>query len=174
MISKARFAPSPTGLLHVGNARSAALNWAYINNQGGEFILRIDDTDKVRSTRSFEKQIKEDLKWLGITWNKTFNQSARQNIYDKKIQELKNLNKIYPCFESPEELSLKKKSQLSSGKPPIYDRSSLKLTKKDISDLIKYELGYHETLTKAKNCHKNHRKSPGSPRPLDVRELVNP
>ena len=137
MISKARFAPSPTGLLHVGNARSAALNWAYINNQGGEFILRIDDTDKVRSTRSFEKQIKEDLKWLGITWNKTFNQSARQNIYDKKIQELKNLNKIYPCFESPEELSLKKKSQLSSGKPPIYDRSSLRLTEEEISNLIK-------------------------------------
>ena len=137
MISKARFAPSPTGLLHVGNARSAVLNWAYINNKGGEFILRIDDTDKQRSKTEFEYQIKEDLKWLGITWHKTFNQSGRQNIYVKKIQELKNLNKIYPCFESPEELSLKKKSQLSSGKPPIYDRSSLKLTKKDIGDLIK-------------------------------------
>ena len=91
MISKARFAPSPTGLLHVGNARSAVLNWAYINKIGGEFILRIDDTDKERSTREFEKQIKEDLKWLGITWNKTFNQSGRQNIYDKKIQELKQI-----------------------------------------------------------------------------------
>ena len=119
MISKARFAPSPTGLLHVGNARSAVLNWAYINNKGGEFILRIDDTDQKRSNSDFEKQIKEDLKWLGITWNKTFNQSDRQNIYDKKIQELKNQNIIYPCFESAEELSLKKKSQLSSGRPPI-------------------------------------------------------
>ncbi|MDC0057393.1 glutamate--tRNA ligase [Alphaproteobacteria bacterium] len=137
MIFKARFAPSPTGLLHVGNARSAALNWAYINKIGGEFILRIDDTDKERSTREFEKQIKEDLKWLGITWNKTFNQSGRQHIYDKQIQELKNTNRIYPCFESPEELALKKKSLLSSGKPPIYDRSALSLAKNDISDLIK-------------------------------------
>jgi len=137
LISKARFAPSPTGLLHVGNARSAVLNWAYINNKGGEFILRIDDTDQKRSNSDFEKQIKEDLKWLGITWNKTFNQSDRQNIYDKKIQELKNQNIIYPCFESAEELSLKKKSQLSSGRPPIYDRSSLRLTKEEISDLIK-------------------------------------
>ena len=94
MIPKARFAPSPTGLLHVGNARSAVLNWAYINNKGGEFILRIDDTDKQRSKTEFEYQIKEDLKWLGITWHKTFNQSGRQNIYVKKIQELKNLNKI--------------------------------------------------------------------------------
>ena len=94
MIFKATFARSPTGLLHVGNARSAVLNWAYINNKGGEFILRIDDTDKQRSKTEFEYQIKEDLKWLGITWNKTFNQSGRQNIYVKKIQELKNLNKI--------------------------------------------------------------------------------
>jgi len=134
---RARFAPSPTGLLHVGNARSAVLNWAHINNKGGEFILRIDDTDKERSKIEYENQIKEDLKWLGITWYKTFNQSDRQNIYEEKIQELKNINKIYPCFETTEELSLKKKSLLSSGRPPIYDRSSLKLTSEEISNLIK-------------------------------------
>ena len=134
---RSRFAPSPTGLLHIGNARSAVLNWAYIKNQGGEFILRIDDTDKERSKKEYENDIKKDLSWLGISWNKTFNQSDRQNIYDKRIQELKNKKRIYPCFETQEELSLKKKSQLISGKPPIYDRSSLKLTNKEIDELLK-------------------------------------
>ena len=133
---RSRFAPSPTGLLHIGNARSAVLNWAFIKNIGGEFILRIDDTDKERSKKEYEEFIKRDLKWLGITWEKTFNQSDRQNIYDKRIQELKDKKRIYPCFESPEELSLKKKSQLTSGKPPIYDRSSLKLTDKEINNLL--------------------------------------
>ena len=134
---RSRFAPSPTGLLHIGNARSAVLNWAYIKNKGGEFILRIDDTDKERSKKKYENDIKKDLSWLGISWNKTFNQSDRQNIYDKKIQELKDKKRIYPCFETQEELSLKKKSQLTSGKPPIYDRSSLKLTNKEIDELLK-------------------------------------
>jgi len=134
---RSRFAPSPTGLLHIGNARSAVLNWAYIKNRGGEFILRIDDTDKERSKKKYENDIKKDLSWLGISWNKTFNQSDRQNIYDKKIQELKDKKRIYPCFETQEELSLKKKSQLTSGKPPIYDRSSLKLTNKEIDELLK-------------------------------------
>ena len=136
MVSRSRFAPSPSGLLHVGNARSAVLNWAHINNKGGEFILRIDDTDIERSKKEYEEKIKKDLKWIGINWNKTFNQSSRQDIYDAKIQELKNKNRIYPCFETPEELSLKKKSLLTSGKPPIYDRSALRLTKDDISKLI--------------------------------------
>tara|TARA_B110000263_G_scaffold99895_1_gene87325 strand:+ start:509 stop:1843 length:1335 start_codon:yes stop_codon:yes gene_type:complete len=134
---RSRFAPSPTGLLHIGNARSAVLNWAYIKNKGGEFILRIDDTDKERSKKKYENDIKKDLSWLGISWNKTFNQSDRQNIYDKKIQELKDKKRIYPCFETQEELSLKKKSQLTSGNPPIYDRSSLKLTNKEIDELLK-------------------------------------
>ena len=134
---RSRFAPSPTGLLHIGNARSAVLNWAYIKNKGGEFILRIDDTDKERSKKKYENDINKDLSWLGISWNKTFNQSDRQNIYDKKIQELKDKKRIYPCFETQEELSLKKKSQLTSGNPPIYDRSSLKLTNKEIDELLK-------------------------------------
>ena len=77
MTFKSRFAPSPTGLLHLGNARSALLNWAYIKNIGGEFILRIDDTDKERSKLEYVEAIKEDLNWLGITWSKTFNQSER-------------------------------------------------------------------------------------------------
>ena len=136
MVSRSRFAPSPTGLLHVGNARSAVLNWAHINNIGGEFILRIDDTDKVRSKKEFEVKIKKDLEWLGITWHKTFNQSDRQYIYDQGIQKLKDKKRIYPCFESSEELSLKKKSQLTSGKPPIYDRSSLNLSEEKIAEYI--------------------------------------
>ena len=134
---RSRFAPSPTGLLHVGNARSAVLNWAYVKNKGGEFILRIDDTDKERSKKEYEENIKRDLRWLGMSWDKTFNQSDRQSIYDKKIQELKDKNIIYPCFETQEELSLKRKSQLTSGKPPIYDRKSLKLTNEEVDVLLK-------------------------------------
>ena len=137
MIARSRFAPSPTGLLHMGNARSAVLNWAYINNKGGEFILRIDDTDSVRSKNEYESKIKKDLQWLGITWHKTFNQSDRLKIYDYRIQELKEKKRIYPCFESSEELSLKKKSQLTSGRPPIYDRSALNLSSEEIDTLIK-------------------------------------
>ena len=86
---RSRFAPSPTGLLHVGNARSAVLNWAYIKSKGGQFILRIDDTDKERSKKEYEIGIKKDLSWLGINWDKTFNQSDRLEIYDKGIQKLK-------------------------------------------------------------------------------------
>jgi len=134
---KTRFAPSPTGFLHIGNARSAVINWAYTKNKGGEFILRIDDTDLERSKKEYEKKIKENLLWLGLSWSKTFNQSQRKNIYDEKILLLKKSKKIYPCFESAEELSLKRKTQLLSGKPPIYDRSSLKLSSDQIENLIK-------------------------------------
>ena len=133
---KTRFAPSPTGLLHIGNARSAVLNWAYIKKNGGQFILRIDDTDQERSTKKYENKIKENLLWLGITWKKSFNQSDRKYIYDENILKLKESFKIYPCFESPEELSLKRKNQLLSGNPPVYDRSALKLSSNQIEDLI--------------------------------------
>ena len=136
MNSLSRFAPSPTGLIHIGNARSAVLNWAYINNKKGNFILRIDDTDLERSKKEYEEKIKRDLSWLGISWNKSFNQSDRKKIYDQSIEKLKNDNRLYPCFESQEELSLKKKSQLTSGKPPIYDRSSLDLTETEIKNLL--------------------------------------
>ena len=137
MTNKSRFAPSPTGFLHIGNARSAVLNWAYIKNKGGEFLLRIDDTDLERSKPEFEQAIKEHLDWLGITWSKTFNQSKRQIIYQENISKLKTCNRIYPCFESTEELSLKRKSQLTSGKPPIYDRNALKLTKEEIESNLR-------------------------------------
>ncbi|MBI66039.1 MAG: glutamate--tRNA ligase [Candidatus Marinimicrobia bacterium] len=134
---KCRFAPSPTGLLHVGNVRSALLNWAYSKKNNGKFILRIDDTDLSRSTNGFENKIKENLTWLGVNWDKTFNQSDRIENYQLKIEKLKKEGRLYPCFETAEELSLKKKSLLSSGKPPIYDRTSLLLNDEDIDEKIK-------------------------------------
>ena len=143
MHHRARFAPSPTGLLHIGNARSAIINWAYINKKGGEFILRIDDTDHLRSKEEYEKKIKENLSWLGIKWSKTFNQSKRQKIYQNKIEILKKTNRLYPCFETEEELSLKRKTLLSLGKPPIYDRNSLKLNQSEIEKLISSGKKYH-------------------------------
>jgi len=140
---KCRFAPSPTGLLHVGNARSAVLNWAYAKKNNGSFILRIDDTDLTRSSKEFENKIKENLSWLGLDWNKTFNQSERIDLYNSNIEKLKNDGRLYPCFETAEELSLKKKSLLSSGKPPIYDRSSLSLSKDEINEKISSGLKPH-------------------------------
>ncbi|MDC0248387.1 glutamate--tRNA ligase [bacterium] len=140
---KCRFAPSPTGLLHVGNARSAVLNWAFAKKNKGSFILRIDDTDQARSSKEFENKIKENLSWLGLDWSKTFNQSERTDLYNLNIEKLKNDSRLYPCFETVEELSLKKKSLLSSGKPPIYDRSSLFLSKDEINEKIKSGLKPH-------------------------------
>ena len=134
---KCRFAPSPTGLLHVGNARSAVLNWAYCKKNNGRFVLRIDDTDQSRSTKEYENKIKENLTWLGLNWDKTFNQSDRIDNYNLKIEKLKKDGRLYPCFETAEELSLKKKSLLSAGKPPIYDRSSLLLSDEDIDEKLK-------------------------------------
>jgi len=130
---RSRFAPSPTGYIHVGNARSAILNWAYVKKNKGKFVLRIDDTDSHRSKKEFEIKIKENLNWLGIQWDETFNQSSRQNIYQENIKKLKESGRLYPCFETEEELALKKKALLSSGKPPIYDRSSLNLTPEELN-----------------------------------------
>ena len=140
---KCRFAPSPTGAIHIGNARSAILNWFFCKKNNGKFILRIDDTDKVRSKKHYEDNIKKDLSWLGINWDNTFNQSSRIDIYNQKINILKNSNRLYPCFETEEELALKKKSLLSSGKPPIYDRSSLNLSKEEIDKKISSGLKPH-------------------------------
>ncbi len=134
---KCRFAPSPTGKIHIGNARSAILNWVYCKQNKGEFILRIDDTDQNRSSKEYENNIKSDLQWLGIEWSYSFNQSSRSNVYNDKIEFLKNKKRLYPCFETAEELALKKKSLLSSGKPPIYDRSSLNLSEEEINQKIK-------------------------------------
>ncbi len=131
-----RFAPSPTGNLHIGNARIAVLNFLYAKNKELDFFLRIDDTDSERSDEKYVESIIGDLSWLGINFSKVIRQSERLSVYNDVFNELKKKKLIYPCFETQEELSLKRKIQLKQGKPPIYDRSSLKLNKKDISDLI--------------------------------------
>jgi glutamyl-tRNA synthetase len=132
-----RFAPSPTGYLHVGNARTAIINWLYAKKFTGKFILRIDDTDKGRSKKEYENAIVKDLKWLGLDWDLSFNQADRVGEYEIAKQKLIANKRLYPCFESPSELEIKRKLQLSSGKPPIYDRSALKLTTAQINDYIK-------------------------------------
>ena len=128
-----RFAPSPTGKLHIGNVRTALINWLYAKKHDGEFILRMDDTDLVRSRKEYQIAIEEDLKWLGLNWNTTFNQLGRADKYDATKLELIKKNRLYPCYETPEELDIKRKFQLSSGKPPMYDRTALKLSEAQIA-----------------------------------------
>ena len=131
-----RFAPSPTGYLHIGNARVAVLNYLFSRNKNKDFFLRIDDTDKERSSEKYVEAIIEDLSWLGIKFSKIVRQSKRGKTYKETFEFLKKKKLIYPCFESPEELSLKRKILLKQGKPPIYDRESLKLNKDQLSSLI--------------------------------------
>lgn len=128
-----RFAPSPTGKLHIGNVRTALINWLYAKKHNGQFILRMDDTDLVRSKDEYKDAIKTDLKWLGLDWDSEFNQLSRLDKYEKVKQELIEKNRLYPCYETPEELEIKRKLQLSRGKPPIYDRAALKLTQDQIN-----------------------------------------
>jgi len=123
-----RFAPSPTGMLHIGNSRTALIAWLYARAHGGKFILRIDDTDLARSTKEYEVAIKDDLTWLGLAWDETFNQSSRIAKYDQAKESLIKLGRLYPCYETQEELEVKRKLQLASHKPPIYDRSGMHLS----------------------------------------------
>ncbi len=125
-----RFAPSPTGFLHVGNIRIALINWLYTRSRKGKFILRIDDTDIKRSKTMYEEQIKSDLEWLGLYWDEYFRQSERLNRYEELKQKLIQEKRLYPCYESVEELAMQKKSLLSRNLPPVYGRGALKLTEK--------------------------------------------
>lgn len=132
---KVRFAPSPTGKLHVGNIRVALMNYLYCKINKGHFLLRIDDTDFVRSTKEFENGIYADLEWLGIKWDSLEHQSKRGEIYDKARDDLIAKGLLYPCYETAEELDKKRKIQTSLGKPPIYDRAALQLTDEDKANL---------------------------------------
>ena len=125
---KLRFAPSPTGYIHVGNVRTALINWLYAKKMGGEFILRIDDTDKSRSKPEFEDAIYEDMTWLGLAWDGLAHQSKRNDLYERAIATLKADGRLYPCYETPEELEIKRKMLASRGLPPVYDRGALKLS----------------------------------------------
>lgn len=123
-----RFAPSPTGRLHVGNLRVALMNWLYARKAGGEFILRIDDTDKERSREEHVDAIRRDLEWLGLDWDRYERQSLRLERYAAAADKLRAEGRLYEAFESPAELDLKRKSLLARGLPPVYDRAALKLT----------------------------------------------
>lgn len=131
-----RFAPSPTGRLHIGNIRPALLNWLFARKHGGTFILRLDDTDRERSTEAFAEGIKEDLTWLGLAWARLARQSDRLARYAEAAETLKASGRLYPCFETEAELDRRRKLARASHRPPIYDRAGLKLTDADRAKLI--------------------------------------
>lgn len=137
-----RFAPSPTGYLHIGNLRAALFNYAIARGQGGQFVLRIDDTDPERSKQEYIDAIQEDLTWLGLTWDRIEYQSKRLDRYDAAKQRLIEMGRLYECFETPVELDLKRKKQLNMGKPPVYDRAALALSD-DEKDALRAERGSH-------------------------------
>jgi glutamyl-tRNA synthetase len=135
MTPRVRFAPSPTGRIHIGNVRTATLNWLYARKHGGTFLLRLDDTDRERSTEEFAQAIRDDLTWLGLTWDSTARQSDRTARYDEAAAQLKASGVLYPCFETEEELDRRRKRQLAMHRPPIYDRAALTLSKDQIAAL---------------------------------------
>ncbi|MBL4918153.1 glutamate--tRNA ligase [Szabonella alba] len=141
-----RFAPSPTGYIHVGNLRTALMNWMIARKAGGQFILRLDDTDQERSKPEYADAIMEDLEWLGLTWDRVERQSARLERYGEQAQALRAAGRFYECFESPTDLDLKRKKLLNMGRPPVYDRASLALTEADRDRLRETTPGYWRFL----------------------------
>ena len=126
-----RFAPSPTGYIHVGNLRTALMAWLIARKAGGTFILRLDDTDRERSKPEYADGIQEDLEWLGLTWDRLERQSDRLDRYAEAADGLRASGHLYEVFETPTELDLKRKKLLNMGRPPVYDRAGLKLTEAD-------------------------------------------
>lgn len=125
---KVRFAPSPTGYLHVGNVRTALVNWLFARKTGGHFLLRIDDTDLERSKKEYEEAIQADLSWLGLSWDSIEHQSKRFGRYEAAAEKLRGSGRLYACFETPEELEVQRKMLAGRGLPPIYTRAALKLS----------------------------------------------
>ena len=130
-----RFAPSPTGRIHIGNARTAILNWLFALKSGGQFVLRYDDTDTARSTEEFARGIAADLDWLGIKPQRVEWQSKRFGHYDEVANSLRVAGRLYPCYEAADELDRRRKRQLARGLPPIYDRAALKLSPEEKAKL---------------------------------------
>ena len=126
-----RFAPSPTGYIHVGNLRTALMNYMIARKSGGQFILRLDDTDQERSKQEYADALMADLDWLGLHWDRVEKQSLRMDRYREAAEDLKAKGRFYEVFESPVELDLKRKKQLNMGKPPVYDRAGLALSDQD-------------------------------------------
>ena len=135
-----RFAPSPTGYIHVGNLRTALMNYLIARKAGGTFILRIDDTDPVRSEQKYVDGIRQDLEWLGLHWDKVERQSERLDRYADAADKLRSIDRFYEAFETPTELDLKRKKQLNMGKPPVYDRAALNLSAEE-RDALRAERG---------------------------------
>lgn len=131
-----RFAPSPTGRLHIGNIRTALYNHLLALKSQGQFVLRLDDTDTERSTREYADLIVEDLEWLGIVPDRVAQQSDRMEAYDASADRLRELGLLYPCFESAEEIERRRKRLMARGLPPIYDRSALKLSEEEREALL--------------------------------------
>ena len=123
-----RFAPSPTGWIHVGNLRTALMNYLIARKAGGQFILRLDDTDQERSKQEYADGIMADLTWLGLHWDRVEKQSLRMERYREAADQLRAAGRFYECFETPVELDLKRKKLLNMGRPPVYDRASLRMT----------------------------------------------
>ena len=130
---KLRFAPSPTGLLHVGNLRAALANVLFARRHGGTFVLRLDDTDLERSKPEYAAAIEEDLLWLGMDWDERVAQSDRLDRYAAAAERLKASGRLYPCFETEEELAYKRERRRREGRPPVYDREALKMTPEQIA-----------------------------------------
>ena len=130
-----RFAPSPTGYLHVGNLRTALMNYLIARKPGGTFILRIDDTDPERSKQDYVDAIQRDLEWLGLTWDRMERQSERLDRYAEAADALRDKVRFYEALETPVELDLKRKKQLNMGRPPVYDRAALALSEEDKAGL---------------------------------------
>lgn len=141
-----RFAPSPTGFIHVGNLRTALMNWMIARKSGGTFILRLDDTDQERSKQEYADGLMEDLEWLGLTWDRVEKQSLRIDRYREAAEELKTAGRFYECFESPTDLDLKRKKLLNMHKPPVYDRASLHLSAAEKEKLRETDPGYWRFL----------------------------
>jgi glutamyl-tRNA synthetase len=141
-----RFAPSPTGFLHVGNLRTALINFLVAKKNNGTFILRLDDTDPARSKTIYVDQIKRDLEWLGLEWDRVETQSSRIERYKSVASELKRIDRLYEAFETSTELELKRKKQLNMGKPPVYDRSALNISAEELKNLKETGDGYWRFL----------------------------
>ncbi|HPE25099.1 glutamate--tRNA ligase [Albidovulum sp.] len=141
-----RFAPSPTGYIHVGNLRTALMNYLIARKTGGKFILRLDDTDRERSKQEYADGIKQDLDWLGLHWDRVERQSDRLDRYAAVAEDLRGKGVFYECFETPTELDLKRKKLLNMGKPPVYDRAALKLSDDDRARLRAEREGYWRFL----------------------------
>ena len=122
------FAPSPTGRLHIGNLYTAVRNWLWALKSDGRFLLRLDDTDAARSTAAFADAIRADLDWMGMTPDLEVRQSDRFDLYEARFAALQAAGRVYPAYESPQELELKRKVQLGRGLPPVYDRAALHLS----------------------------------------------